>query len=169
MLQPFFATPLQKILGLIIALLAIVLVFGTAIVLVQRRDRLHATYRHSDPTPEAVVNLSAKKNENIAAYTGLGEIRALTRSPDEEHAGTVLVVTPWFSYSKDDNALFEELSQKNRQCRALVSDFFASYTRKELQVMGEQAVKDALLNAVNRELVLGAITAVYFNEYIFFE
>ena len=40
-------------------------------------------------------------------------------------------------------------------------------TEDELRLHGENKIKDDLKAAVNSNLVLGKITAVYFDEYIF--
>ena len=112
---------------------------------------------------------SGRKNQKLDAFTELGQIRAVTKAEEGEEGGILLVVSPWFSYQSGDTALFEELAQKNRQEKAIILNYFGSYTEKELLAKGERNVKEELLSLINEQLVLGKITNVYFDQYLFFE
>ena len=86
-----------------------------------------------------------------------------------DKSGSLLVVAPWFSYPSNNIQLYEELAQKEKQAKSLVIGYFSSYTRDELLAMGEQKVKDGIKHKINEQLVLGQITDVYFDDYMFFE
>lgn len=159
----------SKVLIVAIFAVVVVVIFGTAIAFVSKKASPGDEYRKSDPTPQKVINMSQKKSDKVAAYTLLGEIRAVTKAPDSSSAGTVLVVTPWFSYPDGDTVLFEELSDKTRKFKTIIAQYFSEHTVNELHSIGEKKVKEDLLHLVNAELVLGKITAVYFDDYVFFE
>jgi len=156
---------------LIVAIICVVVVFfvGTILAFVLKKADPGSGYRKSDPSPQKVVNMSTSKSDKVAAYTLLGEIRASTKNDDSNSIGTVLVVTPWFSYPEGDTALFEELSDKTRKLKSVIIQYFSKHTVFELHSMGEKKVKEDLLHLINAELVLGKITAVYFETYVFFE
>ena len=164
-----FKQTLPKILTLIAAALIIIIAAGTIISLATRKTPVADSWRQADPTPQKVINLSKKKGEHLAAYTQLGQIRAVTKPASEDSNGTLLVISPWFSYPEGDTVLFEELAQKERQEKAIIMEYVSRYTADELRQKGEKAVKDDLCHAINEQLVLGKITGIYFNDYIFFE
>lgn len=160
-------SPLNKALLTLIAAAVIFIVAGTAVALTKNRTP-GADYRKADPEPKEVINMSKEKNAKVAAYTQLGEIRAVCKSEDGEQKGTLVLVRPWFSYPDGDTVLFEELSDKARKLKVIFSDYFASHTETELRVLGETKVKEELCRLINAELVLGKISSVYFDVYIFF-
>lgn len=160
---------LNFILTIVAASIAVLILFGTAVVLVTKSKENGAAYRHSDPTPQKVINRSQKKNAKVAAYNSIGEIRTVTKRADEDSNGVTMVVIPWFSYPDGDTALYEELVQKTRQFQSIFMEYFSSYTRAELIQKGETVIKDELKDKINSELVLGEITDIYFSDYMFFE
>lgn len=159
-------TPLNKALLTLIAAALVIIFFGSAVGLTKNNPS--EDFRQADPEPQKVINYSAKKNEKIAAYTELGEIRAVCKAPSEDEKGTIVLIRPWFSYPDGDTVLFEELSDKSRKLKVIFSDYFASHTEDELTLLGETKIKQDLCHLINAELVLGKITAVYFDAYIFF-
>ena len=46
-------------------------------------------------------------------------------------------------------------------------DYFAGHTQKEILSLGEKKVKEELLFKINEQLVMGKISALYFDDYIF--
>ncbi|MBQ3799151.1 MAG: flagellar basal body-associated FliL family protein, partial [Treponema sp.] len=111
---------------------------------------------------------SLKSKQSVSAYTELGQIRAVTKSAGDQ-GGVLLVVSPWFSYPSSDIQLYEELAQKERQAKSLIIGYFSSYTKEQLLGMGEQKVKDGIRDKINEQLVMGQISSVYFDDYMFFE
>ena len=160
---------MTKILLYAIAGVIAVVLLGTIVAFATRKASPGKSIRKADPSPQKVINLSAKTDNKVAAYTNLGELRAVSKAPDAKSDGTIIVVKPWFSYPDGDTTLIEELSDKNRMCKSLILQYFSLHTARELHEMGEKKVKDDLLRLINEQLVLGKITAVYFDTYIFFE
>ena len=163
---------LQKTYGILVLVavaLVILIVMGTAIALVSGSGKKSDRWRQADPEPKKVINMSRKNGSKVDAFTDLGQIRAITKPASDESNGTLLIVTPWFSYPAGDSVLLEELYQKERQEKSIIMEYISSYTAEELKAKGEKAVKEELLGLINAQLVLGKIRAVYFNDYIFFE
>ena len=158
-----------RIILYVIAGIMVILLTGTIVALVRNRNVPGAAYRKADPSPQKVINMSAKKDGKVAAYTALGEIRAITKAQGNDSMGVTLVVSPWFAYPDGDSVLFEELSQKDRQFKSIIGTYFSTYTVKELHYKGEKRVKEEILALINDQLVLGKITAVYFDSYVFLE
>ena len=159
----------QKVLGAILALLVLILVLGTVFALTVGKKKVGSEYRQVDPTPQQVVNMSARKGGKLSTYNSLGQLRPLTKAEGAGKDGAVLVVSPWFTYPEGDTPLFEEISQKDRLIKNVITEYFAGRTKSELLAMGEKNVKAELLNLVNDQLVLGKISAIYFDQYIFLQ
>ncbi len=103
--------------------------------------------------------------ENLETFTLLGVLRTGTR----DDPSIPVVVEPWFHYDSSDVPFYQELQQKSRKIRTVVTDYFPRYTKEELQRMGEQTVKEQLLTAINSLLVLGKIERLYFNDFAFLD
>ena len=159
---------LNKMLLLILIAMLIVFVGGTALALAKNGGELSTRYRKSDPSPKQVVSSSLKSKQSVSAYTELGQIRAVTKGKGDQ-SGSLLVVSPWFSYPSSDIQLYEELSQKEKQAKSLIIGYFSSYTKEQLLGMGEQKVKEGIRDKINEQLVMGQISSVYFDDYMFFE
>ncbi|MBP5156830.1 MAG: flagellar basal body-associated FliL family protein [Treponema sp.] len=159
---------LNRLLLLILIAMLITFVGGTAIALAKNGGELSVKYRKSDPTPKQVVNSSLKTKQSVSAYTELGQIRTVTKGTGND-AGTLLVVSPWFSYPSSDIQLYEELAQKEKQEKSIIIGYFSSYTKEELMAMGEQRVKEGIREKINEQMVMGQISSVYFDDYMFFE
>lgn len=164
-----FLFNMQKVLSLIAAALFILILTGTLIHLASGKKKISENWRKADPEPKKVINMSRRSDSKLDAYTDLPQIRAVTKPASENESGTLVIISPWFSYPAGDTVLFEELSQKERQEKAIITDYFARHTADELHKKGEQAVKTELTNLINEQLVLGKIRSVYFSEYIFFD
>ena len=164
-----FLSSLEKVLALIAAALGIIIVAGTVIHFALGHNSPSENLRKADPAPQKVINLSKRSGDQLDAYTELTQIRAVTKPSSENGSGTLVIISPWFSYPAGDTVLYEELSQKDRQEKSIITEYFAKYTAEELHKKGEQTVKTELTNLINEQLVLGKIRGVYFSEYIFFE
>jgi flagellar basal body-associated protein FliL len=162
---------LNRILGITAAALAVFILAVTGISFVVKKAEPGKNLRTADPEPGAVVNMTNEGKEKLAAFTGLGRIRAVTK-PDKKKSsvpGTPVVITPWFSYPDGDTEFYEELSRKSTAMKALIAQYFAQYTEKELRSAGEEKIKADLLAQLNERLSLGKISALYFSDYIFLE
>lgn len=121
------------------------------------------------PVPEntELQSLNKKSEKKISTYTGLGTIRAVTKIEEDEDFGTAIVMTPWFSYTEDDSAFFEELSRKRVPIIGIITNYFSSKTYSQLQKINEEKIKADLLNLINNQLSLGKISQIYFTDFIF--
>lgn len=182
---------LNKILLMATCAIAAVIVLVTAIGLATKRAVPAYGLRHQDPLPPDATapnttDNAASPNESSAndstqhglpadddpartAYTGLGQLRAVTKGAKKNTPGISVVISPWLSYSKGDKTFYEELDRKSRSIKAVITSYFSRYTERELLTRGEIAVKADLLREINNMLVLGKISALYFNEYMFLE
>jgi flagellar FliL protein len=102
------------------------------------------------------------------SYTSLGQLRIGTLPAATESNGDLVIVTAWFSYTAGDSAFDEEIFQKTRKLKMVLTDYFSRRTKQNLLDMGEDAVKRELTQNINAELVLGTIENLYFDDYIFF-
>lgn len=159
----------NRILSLIAGIIAVVIVTVTITAFAVSKGKPGKNYRRADPNPQKVTNMNKGKEDAVDAFTDFKQIRIQTKVESENEESTVVVVSPWFSYPSGDQALFEELSQKERQMRGIFTSYFSSLTSKEIQDKGEARIKEELLEKINSQLVMGKIRAVYFNDYIFID
>ena len=80
---------------------------------------------------------------------------------------SVLILEPWFPYKQDDVAFLEEINEKSRAIKILITSYFKTKTKAELLRAGENAIKKELLAEINNMLVMGKFSAIYFSEYLF--
>ncbi len=153
---------LDKIFIVIASCIIITIVFATAIAFVSGSANPGGSLRSQDPSPQRITSSSNNKTQ---VYSQIGTLRC--SSADDP--SIPIVVSPYFPYPSDDKAFYEELFKKNQRLRMLVRNCFEVYTREELLSIGEDALKEKLLESINAELVLGKITEIYFAEYIFLE
>ena len=155
----------------IIAVLVLVILFGTIIGFASKKAAPGKNLRDSDPAPTVreIENLNKGSESKIAAYTGLGTIRCITAPQDEEDIGTVVVITPWLSYPEGDTIFFEELARKRLIISGIFTNYFSSYTKNELLSRTEDKIKEELQAKINEQLSLGKILQIYFTDYIFLE
>lgn len=161
--------PVIKALLTLIIITAAILAAGTIFAYAAKLPGTKKTYRKADPTPQKIISQSASQQQKLAAYTDFGQIRALSRPENGSSTGTVILIQPWFSYAEGDTELFEEISDKSRKIKSLFLEYFSAYTVSELQQKGEIEVKEDLRRMVNDALVLGRITGIYFDSYVFFQ
>jgi flagellar basal body-associated protein FliL len=158
---PAFFLPvlISRILAVIAAVLALILLAGTVYALVLRgksEKTETAVPAPGDPFPEAEID---------GMFTGIGRIRASTGSP--EPATVILSIA--FPYSPRDRAFSEELAARIGDFRAGAIDYFASFSTEELRQKDEAAIKTELLGRFNGLLRLGQITTLYFSDYLIIE
>lgn len=117
--------------------------------------------RREDPSPKSV---SGSKT----AFNNIGQIRVFTKE-DENAEKSVIVLIPWFEYDGSDQAFFEELDRKHMSIKSMFVNFFTSHTKAELLALGEDKIKVELKAKVNESLILGNISEIYFNDYLFID
>lgn len=160
---------INRILVLIASIIGATIVIATLTALAVTKGVPGKNYRKADPDPQKVTNMNKGKENAVDAFTDFRQIRVQTKVESEEEEPTVIVVCPWFSYPSGDKALFEELSQKERQIRSIFINYFSERTSREILEKGEGRIKEDLLEIINGQLVMGKIRAVYFNDYIFID
>ncbi|MBQ6780656.1 MAG: hypothetical protein IJP62_05420 [Treponema sp.] len=157
---------LNKVLVVTLAGIAVVIILGTAVAIFSKKAVPGAGLRKNDPTPEQTAAIFQKQQKS--AFTKIGQLRTST-APDENDNRSVIVITPWLEYAGNDAAFFEELDTKLRSIRASITNYFNNFTKDQLLFRGESLVKADLLFQINESLVLGKVTAIYFNEYQFLD
>ena len=140
------------VLGLILGFIAVVLISGTAVAFFGDGP----AYRVAESRPVSRTTFTGK-----SMYGEIGLLRARTNDPEQG----LVVVTPSFPYPEGDSAFHEELVLKTQGIRVAILDWFSSRSVKELDELGEEAVKAAVLETVNSLLVLGKLETVYFADY----
>lgn len=163
-------TKTERILIYIIAGIIAFIILGTIGVLLGRAIASNKE-RVPDPTPDQIESLYKDASQSMAAYTGLGKIRTSSKpeTDNENDYGTLIVVSPWFSYPKDDTEFFEELSRKRVLITGLITNYFTSHTKSQLDQIPEEEIKATLLSQINAQLSLGKLGDLYFTDYIFIE
>ncbi|MGI5174659.1 flagellar basal body-associated FliL family protein [Treponema sp. OMZ 840] len=153
---------IQRICLFCSAILLSVLIFGTAAAFVSGKAKPGTDLRRKDPEPQV---FEKKIQADKAVFSHIGSLRCATA----DNPPIPLVITVYFPYTAADKAFYEELSQKTRKIRFVITNYMEQYTRTELSDKGEQKLKADLTDLINRELVLGKITELYFSDYIFLE
>lgn len=178
---------LNKILGGICFLIVLVIIIGTAIALKPQKPQEQATFRPAKPVPTIEEQIQQAKKEQLTqqedkstqkqedsswdfdSYLNLGELRITTKIDEENQTTALIILEPWFSYTSTDPAFQEEVTTKKANFKTIVLDFFANRTANQVKAMGEDLLKNQILELANKELVLGKFSAVFFDDYIFFE
>ncbi|MBQ9495102.1 MAG: flagellar basal body-associated FliL family protein [Treponema sp.] len=161
----------NRVLAIIAVSILLIILIVTGVSFALKKAAPGKNVRVPDPEPGAVVSMTAPDNSKLAAFTGLGRLRAVTKpNPVKvEDTGTPVVITPWLSYPEGDAAFYEELARKSTMMRALITQYFSQYTEDELLKKGEDIVKTELLAELNEHFSLNKIAGIYFSDYIFFE
>ena len=175
---------LNRILAGVCLLILLAIIVGTVIFFATRKAQPGINLRRPEPMPTVEEQISRSKaaaNQNESsqgapppadgsgAYTSLGQIRATTMADPQTDTTALVIVEPWFSYANEDVAFVEELSNKRQKIRSIFLQLFATHTFQQLRSMGEAQVKALLLESINRELIFGKISAIFFEEYLFLE
>lgn len=163
---PEKTSALPRILFFILLFVVAFFVVGTGIAFAVKKGNLGHEYRHAEPSPEQVVNRSLKSSTKLKT-SRLGQLRISTAG-DTEDDKAILCVSPWLSYPDNDVQLFEEIFQKERLFKSIISSYFSGKSKKQLLSIGEKKIKEELRQQINSQLILGKITAIYFDDYIFF-
>ena len=156
---------LDKVLTIIIALLVILIITGTIFGLSNKKKQ----------TPEVLlsqgkaVSLMAPSDSDEVAYYELGTIRVSTAGEDSDENGTVMLLSPWLAYPAGDTVLYEELSRKSGAFRGIFQAYFSSRTKNQLLSETEEKISQIILDEINADLALGAISDIYFTDYLFLE
>ena len=156
---------LNKILIIIIAFLAAVILLGTLFAFLNKKQQ---TPEHLISQGKA-VSLMAPSDSDEVSYYELGTLRVSTASSDSEESGTIMVLTPWLAYPAGDTVFYEELSRKNGSLRGIFMAYFSSRTKNQLLSETEEKIEELLREEINADLALGKISDIYFTDYLFLE
>ena len=156
---------LNKALATVAVLVVLAIAGVTAVFYVRHKGKIEPTYRRAQSVPQSGNNSKTQED----AFIDMGQIRVFSKKAEGEESSPLVVVSPWFSYPEGDKQLYEELSSKEKQIKAVVAGYFAALTMDETRCKGEAHVKEELLEIINSNLVMGKIRAVYFNDYIFID
>ena len=177
---------LNTILAGICILIVLVILVGTGLVLGAQKDQEQGNFYPAEPvpTPEQQIQQAIQaqqdsnsssttenmeNTDNFGVYKNLGEIRVSTMADQETQTTALIIVKPWFYYEEQDSTFQEELTSKRALFKDIFLQFFSNRTAAQLKAMGEGQVKTQLLESINKELVLDSISAIYFEEYLFFD
>jgi len=153
---------IQRILLLFSIFACALVLFGTAVAFISGNAHPGGNLRRADPNPQV---LQKKVVNDATVFSDIGTMRCSTA----DNPPVPLVITPYFRYAGSDSAFYEELVQKTRKIRLLISSYMLKHTKTQLLGAGEQKLKADLLELINKELVLGNIDTLYFSDYIFLE
>lgn len=173
---------LNTILAGLCILIVLAIITGTAVFFGTKKAQPGLDLRRPEPVPttqeqilqaqkaqQQVQGEDSQTSGQFGTYTSLGQIRASTMADPETTTTALVLVEPWFSYTSEDPAFQEELDNKRQKIRSIFLQFFSSHSYQQLRAMGEELVKSQLQESINKELILGSISAVYFESYLFFE
>ena len=157
----------ERLLVIIAAAIALIIALVTLVSLAAGK-RPGTGYRKKDPSGISVTGGS----ESISEFREFGTLRIRTL-PDSEKPdnanGSLLIVTPWFSYEDRGPDFYEELVAKKKLFASFFMEYFSSHTKADLLLTGEKSVKQLLLDRMNGELILGKLSALYFDDYMFMD
>lgn len=159
---------LNKILVVIIAVLLFVILAGTIVGLVTKKNN----------SPEILISQGKAENLNPPvdtteiSYFELGTMRIipeLESTDDKENLGTVMVITPWLAYPAGDTVFYEEISRKQGVIKSLFTSYFSMKTKSEILSVSEENIISFIMEEINSKLSLGQISNIFFTDYIFLE
>jgi flagellar basal body-associated protein FliL len=138
----------ERILALLIAILCIVLIAGTAWGFMTDAP---ARKKARQAVPASVAT--------SGVYDGIGRVRAATAD------GAVAIMHVAFPYDAQDRQFREELSARRLDLKAMVKDFMSTRNASDLHPANENTVKAALRDIMNSVLVFGRVEELYFAEF----
>ncbi|MGL4981439.1 MAG: hypothetical protein ACRC4W_01040 [Treponemataceae bacterium] len=152
----------QKILLGIVAFILFIILFGTIFVFLTKKAQIGSGLRKTDPSPEQIIKTL---NKNTSIYSDIGQLRLVTA----DMPPITIILTPYFPYSLEDSAFYEEILQKAKKLKTIFFEYFAHRTKNELLQLGETGIKEEIIALINMEFVLGSISTIYFEDYLFLD
>ena len=159
------SSKLDKVLLYIIAGLIFILITGTIVGLISKKNN------------SVEVLMSEGKLENLVepidtdeiAYFELGRMRIIPKLDTDEEVATVMVISPWLSYPSGDTVFYEELSRKQGVIKGVFTSCFSSLTKDEILSLTEERLINSLIDEINKKLSLGKVSNIYYTDYLFLE
>ncbi|HZK19205.1 MAG TPA: hypothetical protein VFC68_00620, partial [Treponemataceae bacterium] len=115
-------TRTQKIILLLIAVFSLTVLVVTAVNLTTKNAIPAKNLRKADPSYESILKKSKKDGTPSNIYTSLGSLRCITAD------AVTVIISPYFSYQKEDIAFFEELSSKNKKLQQITIQYVKTHT-----------------------------------------
>ena len=97
-----------------------------------------------------------------ALYGDLGQLRAVTA----DNPPVTVVIKPFLEYKASDTAFQEELVAKKEALKKNILDWFSLESAYRLSSELPQNIKQALMDRINKQLILGTIHNIYFEEFV---
>ena len=149
---------LFKLLRSIIIILIAIIVLGTVMAFVKKtKDR--ASGRQDGRSESEAAYIPPKE---YALYGDLGQLRAVTA----DNPPVTVVIKPFLEYKASDTAFQEELVAKKEALKKNILDWFSLESAYRLSSELPQNIKQALMDRINKQLILGTIHNIYFEEFV---
>ena len=143
--------------GIIIVLIAAIII-GTVIAVV-KKTKERASGRQDEESDAGAVYIPPKE---YALYGDLGQLRAVTA----DNPPITVVIKPFLEYKASDTAFQEELVTKKEALKKSILDWFSLESAYRLSSELPQDIKQTLMERINKQLVLGKIHNIYFEEFV---
>lgn len=157
---------LEKFLLIVIVILVLGLIAGTAILVVRKANVPEDKELISQGK---AVNLAEPANTEDVAYYELDTLRIMTAAETDGERGALMVVTPWLAYPKSDSVFYEEIARKRGALKGFFSQYFSEQTKTKILSTGDTKRTEQLLEIINSNLTLGKISDLYFTDFLFLE
>ena len=149
---------LFKLLQSIIIILTAAIVIGTIMAFVKKtKDRTSG--RQDEESAAGIAYIPPKE---YALYGDLGQLRAVTA----DNPPITVILKPFLEYKASDTAFQEELVAKKEALKKNILDWFSLESAYRLSSELPQDIKQALMERINKQLVLGSIHNIYFEEFV---
>lgn len=149
---------LFKLLRSIVIILIAVIVIGTVIAFVKKTKE-----NSSDRDDEGGnTGRSYIPPKEYALYGDLGQLRAVT----VDNPPITVILKPFLEYKASDTAFQEELVAKKEALKKNILDWFSLESAYRLSSELPQDIKQALIERINKQLVLGKIHNIYLEEFV---
>ncbi|EPF29028.1 flagellar basal body-associated protein FliL [Treponema medium] len=149
---------LFKLLRSIIIVLIAIIVIGTVIAFV-KKTKERASERQNEEPAGGAAYIPPKE---YALYGDLGQLRAVTA----DNPPITVILKPFLEYKASDTAFQEELVAKKDALKKSILDWFSLESAYRLSSELPQDIKQTLMERINKQLVLGKIHNIYFEEFV---
>ena len=149
---------LFKLLRIVIIILIAAIVIGTVIAFV-KKTKERASGRQDALSESGMTYIPPKE---YALYGDLGQLRAVTA----DNPPITVILKPFLEYKASDTAFQEELVAKKEGLKKNILDWFSLESAYRLSSELPQDIKQALIERINKQLVLGSIHNIYFEEFV---
>jgi flagellar basal body-associated protein FliL len=155
------------VLTCIIIVLILIILGGTLYALIRGPVAAGASGSSAAGSASGETNFPA----GIAIFTGIGRLRIPVGggAVNTGFPRTTIVLSIVFPYPVEDRLFTEELAGKIPLFRRIAQDYFGVLSFDELSPLDEDKAKAELLGRFNRELRLGSIDVLFFNDLLILE